>query len=105
MNIDEIESKYTPMTEPSCYILIAITKESRHGYAIMQYVKQITNNKITITNGTLYGILSRMETDGLISIVNKDDKKAYEITSLGLKILTNEKNRIKELLSNLERIL
>ena len=103
MQHKEILIKYTPMTETSCYILLAIAQMPKHGYAIVQYVKSITSNRITLGNGTLYGTISKMEKDGLITmILNNEYKKTYEITALGKEILLNEKKRISELNKNFE---
>ena len=101
----EIITKYIPMTETSCYILLAIAKMPKHGYGIVQHVKLITNNRITLGNGTMYGTLNKMEKDGLIQMILDDEKKkVYEITQLGKKILSNEKKRISELNKNLEEV-
>lgn len=101
----EIRTKYIPMTETSCYILLAIAKAPKHGYGIVQQVKFMTENRITLGNGTMYGTLSKMEKDGLIRMILDDEKKkVYEITVLGKEILLNEKKRISQLNKNLEEV-
>ena len=101
----DIKSKYTPMTETSCYILLAIAKMPKHGYGIVQHVKLITNNRITLGSGTMYGTLGKMEKDGLIKMILDDEKKKiYDITELGSEILSNEKQRISELNKNLGEV-
>jgi len=101
----EIITKYTPMTETSCYILLAIAKMPKHGYGIVQQVKFITNDRITLGNGTMYGTLGKMAKDGLIQmILDGEKKKIYEITPLGKEILASEKKRILELNKNLEGV-
>ena len=101
----DIKSKYTPMTETSCYILLAIAKMPKHGYGIVQHVKSITNNRITLGNGTMYGTLRKMEKDGLIKMIFDDEKKKiYDITQLGREVLLNEQHRISELHKNLGEV-
>ena len=101
----EILNKYVPMTETSCYILLAIAKTPKHGYGIVQHVKHMTDNRITLGNGTMYGTLGKMEKDGLIHMIFDDEKKkVYEITALGMEILLNEKQRISELDKNLSEV-
>jgi len=101
----EVKTKYIPMTETCCYILLAIAKTPKHGYGIVQYVKLITNNRITLGSGTMYGTLGKLEKDGLILMIfNDEKKKIYEITQLGKEILSNEKQRILELNKNLEEV-
>lgn len=96
--MNPILAKYVPMTETGCYILLSIADTPKHGYAIVQYVKAITNERITLGNGTLYGTISKMEKDELIRMILDDDKKkTYEITELGRQVLHNEKERIAQL--------
>ena len=59
---EKIRRVYVPMTETGFYILFSL-QEERHGYHVIQYVKKITDNEIIISAGTLYGTLSKMETD------------------------------------------
>lgn len=95
--------KYIPMTETACYILLSLLKK-RHGYNIVKHVEKITDNKVTLGNGTLYGTLSRMEKDGLILCgLDEKERKVYQITTLGREILENEKIRLTLLVKNLER--
>lgn len=96
--------KYIPMSEASCYILLSIIKEEKHGYAIMQHIKQMTNGDIAISNGTLYGVLNRMIIDNLIEVYSNDNKKIYKITDLGRDILMSEKRRLESLLENFKFI-
>ena len=66
-----------------------------------QEVKAMTKGEVSISPGTMYGILSKMEKDGLIRFVSEAEKrKIYEITELGREILTTEMNRIKRIYIN-----
>ena len=72
-----------------------------HGYNIGKNVKNMTNDEIVISPGTMYGTLSKMEKDGLISFVREEEKrKLYKITELGQEILEIEKKRIERLYKN-----
>jgi len=96
--MNQVLTKYIPMTETGCYILLSIADTPKHGYAIVQYVRAITNERITLGNGTLYGTISKMEKDQLIHmILDNDKKKTYEITELGRQVLLTEKERIAQL--------
>lgn len=100
MNFEKIKKAYLPMTETMYYILLSL-KENRHGYGIMQYVGQITNNRIILGAGTVYNSLSKLERDGLIKVVEeKDRRKVYAITETGERILEIEVHRLKELYEN-----
>ena len=95
-----IKKVYVPMTETGFYILFCLQKEM-HGYNIGLKVKDMTNGELTISPGTMYGTLSKMENDKLISFVNEEDKrKSYIITELGKEVLEIELRRIKRLYRN-----
>lgn len=92
------------MTETAFYILLSL-QSPRYGYLIMQYVEELTNGRIKLGAGTLYGSLSKMQKDGLIEIVKVEEKrKIYQVTDLGNTLLRIEKGRIMELYKNAERI-
>ena len=88
------------MTETGFYILFCLQKE-RHGYSITQKVKQLTEEQLSISPGTMYGTLAKMEKDGLIAFVREEEKrKLYSITKLGSQILELEIQRIERLYRN-----
>ena len=92
-----IKKVYIPMTETAFYILFCLQKPN-HGYGIVQMVEKMTEGSIRLAPGTMYGSLSKMEKDGVIKFIKEEDKrKIYEITELGLEILSIELNRIKRL--------
>lgn len=97
---DRIKRIYSPMTESGFYILFCL-QTPQHGYGISQKVKKITGEEVSISAGTMYGTLSKMEKDGLISIYSEDEKrKLYQITDLGREVLKNEIKRIERLYKN-----
>ena len=98
MDTKKLQIKYLPMTEAAYYVLISLNK-SRHGYGIMQHVDEITNGRINIGAGTMYGNLSRMEHEGLITPVTEEErKKIYKISEKGKIVLELELERLQELL-------
>ena len=93
---------YVPMTETGFYILFCLQKPN-HGYGIVQTVEKLTGGEIRLAPGTMYGSLSKMEKDGLITFVREVEKrKLYVITDLGKEVLDLEINRIKRLYSTVE---
>lgn len=91
---------FIPMSETAYYILLSLTSE-RHGYAIMQYVSELTHERINLGPGTLYGTLSKLEKASLVVITKQEDKrKYYKITALGEEVLESEIERIEELYKN-----
>ena len=95
-----IQRIYVPMTESGFYILFCLQRP-QHGYGINQQVRRMTGGALTISAGTMYGTLSKMESDGLIAFVREEDKrKLYQITPLGEEILDLELQRIERLYRN-----
>lgn len=91
---------YVPMTETGFYILFCLQKP-QHGYGIGLQVKKMTDGEVSISAGTMYGTLSKMEKDGLIAFfAEKEKRKLYQITPLGREILDLEIQRIKRLYRN-----
>lgn len=104
-NIDKIKKRFIPMSETMFYILFSL-QEERHGYGIMLYVKEKTNNRIELGAGTIYQSIGKLENDGLIIATREiDRKKMYLITDVGKQILSEEAARIKEIYNNLEGLL
>lgn len=88
------------MTETAFYILLALT-EPRHGYGITKFVAELTENRIKLGSGTVYGTLTKMQKDGLIEVYDDTDKKiVYNITDTGRQVLRTEVQRIKLLYGN-----
>ena len=97
---EKLRRVYVPMTETGFYILFCLQQE-RHGYSITQKVKDLTVGQLSISPGTMYGTLAKMEKDGLIAFVREEEKrKLYSITELGSQILELEIQRIERLYRN-----
>lgn len=97
---EKLRRIYIPMTETGFYILFCLRTEN-HGYNIGQQVKRMTGGELSISPGTMYGTLSKMEKDGLIQFLKEEDKrKFYRITELGTEILELEQKRIERLYRN-----
>ena len=95
-----IRKVYVPMTETGFYILLCL-RGPNHGYGIVQRVKELTDGELVLSPGTMYGSLSKMEKDGLISFVREEEKrKIYMITELGRSVLELERKRIARLYQN-----
>lgn len=100
MTLSDAQESYAPMSETAYYILLVLT-EPRHGYGIMQYVEEITDGRLRIGPGTLYGTLSRMQQDGLIESAGEQERrKLYAVTDAGRRLLGTEIQRLRELLDN-----
>ncbi|SEN98130.1 DNA-binding transcriptional regulator, PadR family [Mesobacillus persicus] len=87
-----------PMTEAMYYVLLALMRPN-HGYQLMNAITDVSNGRLTMGPGTLYGVLSRMQKDGLISLAQDDGRrKTYQITKDGEQALRIEYRRLKALI-------
>lgn len=83
-----------PMTEAMFYVLLALANPN-HGYQLMNAISQVSNGRIQMGPGTLYGVLARLQKDGLITIVEDDGRrKIYEMNDVGRAALREEYNRL-----------
>lgn len=102
---DKLQKKYCPMTETIFYTLLALL-EPNHGYGIMKFVKELTNERVKMGTGTLYTMLGRLVDDQMIIIVSEvDGKKTYQITEDGKTLLLMEVERLRQQCENGEKIL
>jgi len=97
------------LTEAVYYILLSLT-EPMHGYGIMQNVTKLSNNRVNLAAGTLYGALTTMQERSWIEAVPSSDesnsrRKEYKITPTGEAIVKKELVRLRELVNNGEHIL
>lgn len=97
----------TPLTEAIFYILLAVRKPN-HGYGIIQEVAEITNGRVSLGPGTLYGAINSMVSKGWIALYSEDKtsrkKKEYLITGEGRRIFQEETARLREMLENAGRM-
>lgn len=95
------------LTEAVYYILLSLVSPL-HGYGIMQNATTLSNGRVVLAAGTLYGALnSLMEKGWIVALVEQENsrKKEYEITEKGREVLFNEIVRLKQLVENGQRIL
>ncbi len=89
-----------PMTEAMYYVLLALMHPN-HGYQLMQAIEEVSNGRVKMGPGTLYGVLSRMQKDGLISLAKDDGRrKTYIITPEGEQALRMEYRRLKAMIED-----
>ncbi|MGE3949797.1 MAG: PadR family transcriptional regulator [Pyrinomonadaceae bacterium] len=60
------DAQQPPLTPAVFHILLALSTEERHGYAIMKQVEADSLGKVKMGPGTLYGSIKRMLDSGLI---------------------------------------
>ena len=85
------------LTEATYLILLSLC-ETKHGYAVMQHITTITQGRVNLGIGTLYGAINLLLERGWISTIGNDDRrKLYRITTEGRTVLEGEIARLSEL--------
>lgn len=85
------------MSETLFLILLAL-RDERHGYGVMQVVKEQTGGRVNLGAGTVYTTLAKLERAGWITAAREvERRKYYSITPAGTEALTAEARRIADL--------
>jgi DNA-binding PadR family transcriptional regulator len=90
-----------PLTEPVLLILMSLADKPRHGYALIKDIESLSNGRVHLGTGTLYGALRRLLEDLWIERFEQEDtsreKQAYRLTPAGREQLLRELERMKQL--------
>ena len=94
-----------PLPTATFHILMALSNEDRHGYAIIQDIEERTGGALRLSAGTLYRSIQRMLEQGLLVETNDrpepelDDERRryYRITPFGTQVAKAEARRLHEL--------
>jgi DNA-binding PadR family transcriptional regulator len=78
------------------HILLALAAGPLHGYGIMKHVERDTAGEVALEIGSLYRLLARLVTEGLIDDMDNPDERRryYRITAPGRKALKSEAARL-----------
>jgi DNA-binding PadR family transcriptional regulator len=95
-----------PLREATFFILLSLSATPKHGYAIMKDTAQLSDGRVTLSTGTLYGAIKRLLESGWIKRAEngkfQEDgraKKAYELTDLGRRIFAAEVARLDSMVT------
>ncbi len=93
----------SPLTESTYYILISLV-EPLHGYGIIKKVSMLSKGRITLSPGTLYGVLQNLMDHQLITLEQAEQqgrkKKIYRITPTGKMLARFEILRLAEMVDH-----
>ena len=95
-----------PLQPTTFHILLSLTDEDRHGYAIILEVARRTQGELKLSAGTLYRSIQRMLETGLIvetrsrpaPEMDDERRRYYRITPLGKAAAEAEAGRLRDLL-------
>ena len=89
------------MREPTYFVLAGLLDGPRHGYAIAQLARELSDGRVGLSAGTLYGALERLSDQGLIRPVEDlrvggRRRRVYDLTEEGRAQLVEEAQRLRE---------
>src|ERR1700759_2077672 len=103
---DDPIASLLPLQPTTFHILLSLTDEDRHGYAIILEVARRTQGELKLSAGTLYRSIQRMLEAGLIVENSKrpapeiDDERRryYRLPPFGRAVAEGEAGRLRDLL-------
>lgn len=83
------------MREPTWMVLTALAGGRLHGYGIIREVAQLSEGRLRLRAGTLYGVLDRLAVEGLVvrageEVVEGRLRRYYELSGNGEEALRVE---------------
>ena len=76
-------------------LLAALEDGPRHGYAVIEALRQATGGRLDLPTGTIYPALRRLETAGLIAgswaVVRGRRRRSYQLTAAGQRALSGKR--------------
>ncbi len=94
-----VTDRKKPLQEPTLLILTALADAPRHGYALGQEITEMSEGRVKLRTGTLYGALERLQADGLIAVFAEERvegrlRRTYALTVQGRRTLAEEARRL-----------
>jgi DNA-binding PadR family transcriptional regulator len=81
-------------TDSAVLVLASLAEGTKHGYAIVQDIAEQVG--VRLGPGTLYGVLARLEDDGLIEALPAEGRRRpYRITAAGQQALTRQVHQMR----------
>jgi DNA-binding PadR family transcriptional regulator len=88
--------------DPPLLVLASLAEEPKHGYAITQDIADTMG--VRLSAGTLYAVISRLESRGLIEPLESDDRRRpYRLTAAGARELSEQSERMRQVASVAQR--
>jgi len=95
------------MSPAMFHVLVALAETDKHGYAILKDVVRLTDGAVRLSAGTLYGILRRLVSEGMVAETEErpapelDDERRryYRLTEFGRRVARAEAKRLEEMIA------
>jgi PadR family transcriptional regulator PadR len=91
-------------------ILRSLTREPMHGYALVQHIKQRSNDFLQVEEGSLYPALQRLLKEGLLKAeweISASNRRVrtYQITPAGKRHLGREISSFEKMIDAITMVL
>ena len=96
---------FLPLKPVDLELLLALADQDRHGYGLVQAISEHTDGLVRLDPGNLYRVVKRLLADGLIAESDREAtdagerRKYYRMTPLGGRVLAQELDRLRHLVS------
>jgi len=90
-----------PLTEPVFLILASLADRPRHGYALLKDIEVLSQGRVRLSTGTLYGAIRRLLEEQWIERYGEPETgretQQYRLTPAGRRYLRAELDRMSAL--------
>lgn len=90
-----------PLPTASFFVLFALAEGEKHGYRIMQDIRELSGGTFSAGPATLYTTIKRLSDQALISEISdptENRRRTYALTPAGRRLLGAEFHRQQQLL-------
>lgn len=94
-----------PLTPAEFHVLLSLVDSARHGYAIIQDVRERTGGQVQLRTGTLYTVIKRMLDSSWLAEAEApadetdERRRYYALTGTGRTALRTEARRMESLVA------
>lgn len=96
-----------PLSTASFFVLFALADADKHGYRIMQEIRILSGETVSLGPATLYTTIKKLSDQGLISETAEwegDRRRTYALTSDGRRLLGAEFRRQEQVLARARKM-
>ena len=106
-----LPTDFLPLKPIDLLVLLALLREDRHGYGIVQDIAEESGGRVRLVPGNLYTVLRRLLGDQIIAessrrpVPGREDvrRRYYSLTDLGTRVLKAESERLRSLVAVLDQ--
>jgi PadR family transcriptional regulator PadR len=95
-----VDAMATDMREPTFWVLTVLAAGRRHGYALIQEARELSDGRVDLKVATLYAALERLGEQGLVAVdgdevVDGRVRRYFRLTEAGAAALAEQVTRLE----------